>query len=177
MGYGHGSARPRRSSLSGVVTRRVLRISLGCVSSTPRPGASRPGWRVWKHSGTTHLAIGGDHNVRHAIEAAETAVDLYREAADDDRSTFDLLAARLDLAQGHLFAGDLDAAAVLLGSVLSSPPGQLSASIITRLGKFASQLGAAKYRGSPQVAALRERMKSTAEPIAAPAADLSEPPT
>ncbi|MZE77299.1 helix-turn-helix domain-containing protein [Streptomyces xinghaiensis] len=138
---------------------------------------SFPDAKQFTYAGTTHLAIGGDHNVRHAIEAAETAVDLYREAADDDRSTFDLLAARLDLAQGHLFAGDLDAAAVLLGSVLSSPPGQLSASIVTRLGKFASQLGAAKYRGSPQVAALRERMKSTAEHIAAPAADLSEPPT
>lgn len=142
------------------------------------PGVfSFPDAKQFTYAATTQLSIGGDRGIRHAIEAAETAVELYGAARDEDRSTFDLLAAHLDLAQGHLLAGDLDAAEARLDSVLGGPPRELSASIVTRLGKLAGQLGATKYRGSLQVADLRERIKSTAKPVAAPAADLLEPPT
>jgi hypothetical protein len=61
--------------------------------------------------------------------------------------------------------------------VLDSGPGQLSASILNRLGALASELGAAQYRGSPQIAHLRERIVNAATPAAVSAADSSEPLT
>jgi hypothetical protein len=97
--------------------------------------------------------------------------------AADDRSTFDLLAAHLDLARGHMLAGNTDAIEALLGTVLESSTGGLSASILTRLNGLADELGAAQYRGSRQVAHLRERILDAATLAALPAADPSEPPT
>lgn len=70
------------------------------------PGVfSFPTAKQLTYAGTTHLAIGGPGHVQQAIDCAGTAVDLYRVAAADDRSTFDLLAANLDLARGYMLAG------------------------------------------------------------------------
>ncbi|WP_432146715.1 XRE family transcriptional regulator [Streptomyces sp. bgisy084] len=136
-----------------------------------------PPAKQFTYAGTTHLAIGGPGHVQQAIDCAGTAVDLYGMAAAEDRSTFDLLAANLDLARGHLLAGEADATEVLLGAVLDSGPGQLSASILNRLGALAGELGAAQYRGSPGIAHLRERIVNAAMPAALSAADSSEPLT
>ncbi|MEX2969533.1 XRE family transcriptional regulator [Streptomyces sp. C184] len=142
------------------------------------PGVfSFPTAKQLTYAGTTHLAIGGPSHVQQAIDCAETAVGLYRVAAADDRSTFDLLAANLDLARGHMLAGETDAAEVLLGVVLDFGPAQLSASILNRLGAVAGELGAAQYRGSPRIAHLRERILSATKPAALPAADSTEPLT
>ncbi|MEW2580116.1 hypothetical protein [Streptomyces syringium] len=142
------------------------------------PGVfSFPSAKQATYAGTTHLAIGGRRNVQRAIEAARNAVDIYRGAEADDRSTGDLLAAHLDLARGHMMAGGLDAAEEVLGFVFDSPPDQLSASILARLADLAGELGTRQYRGSPQVARLRERIKSVAQPIALPAIAPSEPTT
>lgn len=129
-----------------------------------------PTAKQFTYAGTMHLAIGGPKHVRQAIDCAETAVNLYHAAAPDDRSTFDLLAANLDLARGRMLAGETEAAEVLLGAVLDSGPGQLSASILNRLGALADELGAAQYRGSPQIAHLRARIVHAAVPAAASAA-------
>jgi hypothetical protein len=133
--------------------------------------------KQYAYAGTTHLSIGGHRNVLKAIECAETAVTLYRRAADDDQSTGDLLAAHLDIARGHMLTGDIDATESLLGLVLDGGSGQLSASILARLDAVGRELGAPQYRGSSQVTQLRERIKSTATPAALPVADLSEPLT
>ena len=59
------------------------------------PGVfSFPTAKQLTYAGTTHLAIGGPGHVQQAIDCAGTAVDLYRVAAADDRSTFDLLASK-----------------------------------------------------------------------------------
>jgi transcriptional regulator with XRE-family HTH domain len=142
------------------------------------PGVfSFPTAKQFAYAGTTHLAMGGRRNVPKAIECAETAVDLYRRSADDDQSTGDLFAAHLDIARGHMLTGELDATESTLSLVLNSPPGQLSASIVTRLGDLGRELGTAQYRGSPQVTRLLERIKSTATPVALPAASPPEPLT
>ncbi|MEW1655705.1 XRE family transcriptional regulator [Streptomyces sp. NPDC093707] len=129
------------------------------------------------YAGTTHLAIGGARNVRKAIECAESAVGRYREAMAADQSTFDLLAAHLDLVRGHMLAGDLEGAETVLDTVLNSGPEQLSASIHHRLGALARELGTAQYRGAPRIAQLRERIMTAASPSALPAADRPEPLT
>ncbi|MFE7313904.1 XRE family transcriptional regulator [Streptomyces sp. NPDC057555] len=136
-----------------------------------------PAAKQLTYAGTTHLAIGGARNVRRAIECAESAVGLYREAAADDRSTFDLLAAHLDLVRGHMLAGDLDSAETVLVAVLDSGPEQLSASILNRLDTLSRELGAAQYRGSKRIAHLRERIMNAAPPAASPAAHRPEPLT
>ncbi|MFE9570377.1 helix-turn-helix domain-containing protein [Streptomyces sp. NPDC006692] len=133
--------------------------------------------KQFAYAGTTHLAIGGHRNVLKAIECAETAVTLYRRAADDDQSTGDLLAAHLDIARGHMLTGDLDATESLLSFVLDGESGQLSASILTRLDALGRELGASQYRGSSQVTQLRERIKSTAVPASLPDTEPSEPLT
>ncbi|WP_414166934.1 helix-turn-helix domain-containing protein [Streptoverticillium reticulum] len=129
------------------------------------------------YAGTTHLSLGDSGNVRQAITCAAAAVDLYRGAAADDRSTGDLRAAHLDLVRGHMLAGDVDAAEAMLTFVLDSPPALLSASIRRRLSGLADDLAATQYRGSSRVAHLRERIKSTAASTALPANDPPEPMT
>ncbi|MFI6683506.1 XRE family transcriptional regulator [Streptomyces sp. NPDC050485] len=133
--------------------------------------------KQYAYAGTTHLAIGGRSSVLTAIDCAQAAVDLYRRAADDDQSTGDLFAAHLDIARGHMLNGDLDGTESLVGFVLDSPPGKLSASILTRLDALGRELGAPQYRGAVQVTRLRERIKYAATPAAPPTADLPEPPT
>ncbi|MFI9724521.1 helix-turn-helix domain-containing protein [Streptomyces sp. NPDC052396] len=128
------------------------------------------------YAGTTHLSL-GDSNVRQAIGCAAAAVDLYRDADADDRSTGDLLAAHLDLARGHMLMGDIDAAEPMLTFVLDSPPPLLSASIRRRLSSLGNDLTAAQYRGSSHVAHLRDRIKSTDTSTALPANNSPEPMT
>ncbi|MFF4739699.1 hypothetical protein ACFY2W_28005 [Streptomyces sp. NPDC001262] len=129
------------------------------------------------YAGTTHLSLGGSDNVRQAIGCAAAAVDLYRDTDADDRSTGDLLAAHLDLARGHMLAGDIDAAETMLTVVLDSPPPLLSASIRRRLSGLGNDLTAAQYRGASHVAHLRERIRSTATSTALPADNSPEPMT
>ncbi|WP_037959130.1 helix-turn-helix domain-containing protein [Streptomyces violens] len=136
------------------------------------PGVfSFPDAKQLAYAGTTHLAIGGARNVQQAIEAAQAAVGLYRSTTDDDRSVGDLHAAHLDLARCHMVAGEIDATEAMIGFVLSTPPGQLSASIRSRLSDLAEELSAAQYRGAPQVAHLSDRIRSTTQRVALPAAD------
>lgn len=132
---------------------------------------SFPAAKQMTYAGTTYLAMGSPGHVRQAIQCAEAAVDLYRSVVADDRSTFDLLAAHLDLVRGRMLAGDLDGAESVLGTVLDSGPEQLSASIVSRLHVLAGELGAPQYRGSTRTTQLRERIMSTAAPAALPAAD------
>lgn len=165
-----------QGAVAALVTAEQARDAM--QSPDVMPGVfSFPTAKQLTYAGTTHLAIGGTSHVQRAIDCAETAVDLYRVTAADDRSTFDLLAAKLDLARAHMLAGETDAAEVLLGVVLDSGPGQLSASILNRLGALAGELGAPQYRGSPQIAHLRERIVNAAMPAAVSAADSSEPLT
>ncbi|MFG2226044.1 helix-turn-helix transcriptional regulator [Streptomyces sp. NPDC048644] len=114
------------------------------------------------YAGTTHLALGGEIHVQQAIMSAETAVRLYRGAENDDRSVGDLFAAHVDLARGHMMAGDVDGTEAMLGYVLNARPETRSASIARRLGDLGEELSARAYRGSPQVANLRERLQEAA---------------
>ncbi|GAB2788455.1 helix-turn-helix domain-containing protein [Streptomyces daliensis] len=136
------------------------------------PGVfSFPAAKQLAYAGTTYLAIGGAHNVQQAVEAAQAAVGLYRSTTDDDRSVGDLHAAHLDLARCHMVAGEIDATEAMIGFVPKTPPGHLSASIRPRLSDLADELGAAQYRGAPQVAHLSDRIRSTTHRVALRAAD------
>ncbi|AZQ72601.1 MULTISPECIES: helix-turn-helix domain-containing protein [Streptomyces] len=148
------------------------------LSDDAAPGIfSFPHPKQLTYAGTTHLSIGDRSNVQQAINSAAAAIDLYRDAAADDRSTGDLLAAHLDLARGHMLAGHMDATEGMLTFVLDSPGGLLSASILRRLSALSGELGAQQYRGSPRVAELRERIHSTTTSTASPPHEAPEPLT
>jgi transcriptional regulator with XRE-family HTH domain len=164
-----------RGATAALVTAERAREAMRGADAMPGI-FSFPTAKQLTYVGTTRLAMGGPRNVQRAIECAGTAVDLYRRTRADDRSTFDLLAAHLDLARGHMLAGNTEAAEALLGTVLGSSTGGLSASILTRLNGLAGELGCAQYRGSPRVAQLRERILDTTNACGASCRRLSEPP-
>lgn len=121
------------------------------------------------YAGTTHLAIGGRRHVQAAITSAETAVRLYRSAEDADRSVGDLFAAHLDMARGHMKAGNVDGTEAMIGFVLDARPETRSASIARRLGEISGELDAPEFRDSTPVSHLRARLKEAAMAPAGPA--------
>ncbi|MGH8898737.1 MAG: hypothetical protein ACRDZ4_17380 [Egibacteraceae bacterium] len=60
------------------------------------------------YAGTALLALGGRDRVATAIAESTRAIELYTVGPPEERSSGDLLAARLDLANAHLANGDLD---------------------------------------------------------------------
>ncbi|MFE6775511.1 XRE family transcriptional regulator [Streptomyces sp. NPDC057702] len=123
---------------------------------------SFPSAKQATYASTTHLALGGSGHLRQAIRCAETSVALYGSVPDADRSTFDLLAAHLDLVRGRTLAGDLDGAEAELNTFSGTAPDSLSASIVSRLRVLAGDLSAPQYRGSTRIAHLRERVTNAA---------------
>ncbi|MDT0341641.1 XRE family transcriptional regulator [Streptomyces litchfieldiae] len=136
-----------------------------------------PTAKQFAYAGTTHLTLGGREHVQQAIASADTAIQLYRGAEDDDQSVGDLFAAHVDLARGHLRLGDLDGTEAMLGFVLDSPPERMSASIVRRITALGRELGGPQYGGAARAARLRERLQHTAVLAALPAAHSPEPPT
>ncbi|MCC3772831.1 XRE family transcriptional regulator [Streptomyces sp. UNOC14_S4] len=150
----------RRGATAALLRAERARDAL--QNSDEMPGIfSFPHAKQLTYAGTTYLSLGDRGSVRQAIVSATAAVDLYRGSDADDRSTGDLLAAHLDLARGHMLAGDMEAAETRLTFVLDSPPALLSASILRRLADLGDELGADEYRGSPGIARLRDRIMST----------------
>ncbi|MEU1945103.1 hypothetical protein ACWDHW_03270 [Streptomyces melanosporofaciens] len=133
-----------------------------------------PAAKQFAYAGTTHLALGGPAHIQQAIACAGTAIRLYRDAENDDRSVGDLFAAHLDLARGHLLLGDLDGTEAMLAFVLDAPPERISASIVRRLIALRRELGGPQYGGAAQAADLRERLQYTAVLAASPTARPSE---
>ncbi|MFJ2867113.1 helix-turn-helix transcriptional regulator [Kitasatospora sp. NPDC087314] len=81
-----------------------------------------PEAKQWAYAGTALLALGGRGNVGRAIEASSQAITLYESGPQRERSSGDLLAARLDLANAHLADGDLDGVQEKVLLVLDAAP-------------------------------------------------------
>ncbi|MEV7680950.1 XRE family transcriptional regulator [Streptomyces sp. NPDC088341] len=136
-----------------------------------------PAAKQFAYAGTTHLAVGGREHVQQAIVSADTAIRLYRSAEDDDQSVGDLFAAHVDLARGYLLLGDLGGTEAVLGFVLDSSPGRMSAGIVRRLSALGRELSGPQYGGAALAALLRGRLQRTAVLAVSPAARPPEPPT
>lgn len=136
-----------------------------------------PAAKQFAYAGTSHLALGGREHVQQAIASAETAILLYRSAADDDRSVGDLFAAHVDLARGRLLLGDLDGTEAMLLFVLESPAERMSASIVRRLTALGRELSGPQYGGAAQAAHLRERLHHTAVLATSPPVNPPDLPT
>jgi DNA-binding XRE family transcriptional regulator len=113
------------------------------------------------YAGTTYLAIGGAR-VHDAIACSRSAVASYDELPVEDRSLYDVLAAHLDLARGHLSLGDVDEAEQLLTPVWATSPATLSASILARLRSLSGDVGRPSAAGgTAECKRLRERIEAT----------------
>ncbi|MEU3572841.1 XRE family transcriptional regulator [Kitasatospora sp. NPDC036755] len=118
-----------------------------------------PEAKQWTYAGTALLALGSRRYVNRAIDASSRAIALYESAPQQERSSGDLLAARLDLANAHLAHGDLDGVREKLSAVLAVAPDRRTASISTRLRALSARLAEPAYAGSPIVLSLRENVR------------------
>ncbi|MER7793016.1 helix-turn-helix transcriptional regulator [Streptomyces sp. NPDC097640] len=118
-----------------------------------------PDAKQWAYAGTTLLAINSLPHLGRAIEASSRAITLYESAPEEDRSSGDLQAARLDLATAHLVNGDIDGVHDALTVVLGVTPDRRTASISKRLHALSARLAEPVYARSPMVMGLRETVR------------------
>ncbi|WP_280709352.1 XRE family transcriptional regulator [Kitasatospora sp. GP30] len=118
-----------------------------------------PEAKQWAYAGTTLLALGSRSHVNRAIDASTMAISMYESAPQQDQSSGDLLAARLDLAGARLDLGDIAGAGKELAVVLDAAPDRRTASISTRLSALSSRLSEPVYGGSPIARSLRENVR------------------
>ncbi|MEU7031291.1 XRE family transcriptional regulator [Streptomyces sp. NPDC046275] len=137
------------------------------------PGVfSFPEAKQWAYTGTTLLAVGGDEQTWHAVNASRRALELYQAGPEEDRSPGDLQAAHLDLATAYLASGEVEGAGAELSEVLTAEG--YTASITIRLRNLAALLGSEPYRGAQSAASLRAHIHEvTVRP--ALASDPTEP--
>lgn len=118
-----------------------------------------PEAKQWAYAGTTLLAVSCRQHVGRAVEASSRAIALYESAPQEDRSSGDLQAARLDLAGAHLVEGDIDSVRDMLTGVLEVEPGRRTASISKRLQALSTRLAEPVYARSPVILSLRENVR------------------
>ncbi|MEU4297453.1 helix-turn-helix transcriptional regulator [Kitasatospora aureofaciens] len=130
------------------------------VAAVDLPGVfTFPEAKQWTYAGTALLALGSHRHVNRAIEASSRAIALYESAPQQEQSSGDLLAARLDLANAHLAHGDLDGVQEKLSVVLDAAPDRRTASISARLRALSTRLAEPAYSSSPIVLSLRENVR------------------
>lgn len=122
------------------------------------------------YTGTTLLTLNDPRWVPRAVQASTDAIARYQGAVALDRSSGDILAARLDLATAHLSGGDLDGCHQELSTVLTTPEPRRTASIRKRAVQLGHQLTDPRYARSPLACQMRESIISfCALPPALPA--------
>ncbi|MER7848908.1 helix-turn-helix transcriptional regulator [Kitasatospora sp. NPDC096077] len=147
-------------SASALRAVEAARTARSAVADVDLPGVfTFPEAKQWAYAGTALLAIDTHRHVNRAIEASSRAISLYESAPQQEQSSGDLLAARLDLANAHLAHGDLDGVQEKLSVVLDAAPDRRTASISSRLRALSTRLAEPAYAGSPLVLSLREDVR------------------
>lgn len=107
------------------------------------------------YTGTTLLTIGDRTSAARAARESSQALKLYEAAAPTDRSSGDMLAARLDLGNAYLLQDDLDGLRAQLDVVLAVPQVRRTASIVKRTADIGNRLDHSRYANSAQGQQLR----------------------
>lgn len=107
------------------------------------------------YTGTTLLTLGDRALAARAARESSQALKLYEAAAPTDRSSGDMLAARLDLGSAYLLQDDLDGLRDQLDAVLAVPQVRRTASIVKRAGDIGDRLDHSRYSNSVQGQQLR----------------------
>ncbi|MBB5156091.1 hypothetical protein [Saccharopolyspora phatthalungensis] len=121
------------------------------------------------YAGTTLLALGDRASAARAARESSQALELYEAAAPTDRSSGDMLAARLDLGSAYLLQDDLDGLHGHLEIVLAVPPIRRTASVVKRAADIGQRLDHSRYANSAQGRQLRSAITAfCASPPALP---------
>ncbi|PKW18642.1 helix-turn-helix domain-containing protein [Saccharopolyspora spinosa] len=102
------------------------------------------------YTGTALLALGDRASAARAAHESSQALELYEAAAPSDRSSGDILAARLDLGTAYLLQDDLDGLRDQLDTVLDVPPVRRTASIVKRAADIGQRLDRSRYANAAQ---------------------------
>jgi len=116
------------------------------------------------YAGTTLLAFGDRDTAARAARESSQALALYGAAPPAQRSSGDMLAARLDLGCAHLMQNDLDGLTDQLRVVLTVPEVKRTASIVKRAAGIAASLKAPPFSGSAQSRQIRAEIASFCAP-------------
>ncbi|MFF0146981.1 helix-turn-helix transcriptional regulator [Amycolatopsis sulphurea] len=123
------------------------------------------------YAGTTLLTVGDEDSIPNAVQESSHALSLYEAATPADRSSGDILAARLDIGRAYLMQSDVDGLADQLRFVLDVPQVRRTASIVKRAASIGEALAGPRYSDSPQTRRLRDEIASfCASPPALPPA-------
>lgn len=128
------------------------------------------------YAGTTLLALGDRAHAARAVTESSQALALYESAALAERSSGDMLAARLDLASAHLLQDQLDGTQEHLNVVLAAPQVRRTASIVKRASGIGHRIAESRYANSPQGRQICGEITAfCAPPPALPPAAVPEP--
>lgn len=121
------------------------------------------------YAGTTLLGTSDRAYAGRAVRESSHALALYESAAPIERSSGDMLAARLDLASAYLVRDELDGTQEHLKVVLAAPQVRRTASIVRRAANIGQRIAGSRYASSPQGTQIRgEIMAFCASPPALP---------
>lgn len=128
------------------------------------------------YAGTTLLALGDHDSASRAVRESSRALSLYEAVAPADRSSGDMLAARLDLASAYLTQDELDGTQDHLQVVLAVPQVRRTASIVKRAASIGDRIAGSHYASSPKGQQMRgEIIAFCAPPPALPPGLSMEP--
>lgn len=116
------------------------------------------------YAGTTLLALGDRSSAKRAVHESSRALALYEQAAPADRSSGDILAARLDLASAYLDQDQVDGAREHLKLVLAVPQTRRTASIVKRAKGISDRIETSRYATSRQGTQLCEEITAFCAP-------------
>ncbi|MEV5527650.1 hypothetical protein [Streptomyces prunicolor] len=120
--------------------------------------------RVAMGNATTYLLL---QNAEGAEQAADQALTLLNAKPEDQRPTLITAQAAVDLARARLMRRELDGATESLEQVFGVPPEWRGAGVVERIGSVRADLTHPDFQGSPEAAALGERIEHFCR-IAAP---------
>ena len=106
-------------------------------------------------AGSTHIRLG---RPRQAITSAGTAIRLYEDGPPAERAYGNEALARVDLVNGYLLGGELEAACQSATGIFELPPGQRIDGLSQRLDGLGGLLRSPRYQRAPQALEFIERI-------------------
>jgi tetratricopeptide (TPR) repeat protein len=106
-------------------------------------------------AGSTYIRLG---RPRQAITSAGTAIRLYEDGPPAERAYGNEALARVDLVNGYLLGGELEAACQSAAGIFELPPGQRIDGLSQRLRGLGGLLRGPRYQRAPQALEFIERI-------------------
>lgn len=112
------------------------------------------------YASEAHAGLGGRQELQRAEAEAQEALELFRSAGPEDRSTELVAAAYLDVAAARLALNDLDATIEGMRMVLDTPPEHRTVPVVQRVQRLGEALAGSPSRKSLLGADLSEEIRT-----------------